>query len=48
MTQTRENIRREIKRIPRDMLERVVNNYNVRVAAVIRQQGAWIEHVINY
>ena len=44
----KENIRREIRRIPRDMLERVMNNFNVRVAAVIRQRGAWIEHVINY
>ena len=45
---SKENIRREIKRIPRDMLERVVNNFNLRVAAVIQQRGAWIEHVINY
>ena len=26
----------------------VNDNFNVRVAAVIRQEGAWIEHIINY
>ena len=30
------------------MLNRVVDNFNVRVAAVIQQRGAWIEHIINY
>ena len=30
------------------MLEGDVNNYNVRVAAVIQQRGAWIQYVINY
>jgi hypothetical protein len=44
----KENIRREIRRIPNDMLERVVNNFNVRVAHVIQRRGAWVEHVINY
>ena len=44
----KENIKREIRRIPRDMMERVIDNFNVRVAAVIQQRGAWIEHVINY
>ena len=33
----KENIWREISRITRDMLERVINNFNVRVAAVIQQ-----------
>ena len=36
------NIRREIRRISRDMLEIVVNNFNTRVATVI-QQRSWIE-----
>ena len=44
----KENIRREIRRIPNDMLDRVMNNFNVRVAGVIQQRGARIEHVINY
>ena len=44
----KENIKREIRRIPGEMLERVIDNFNVRVAAVIQQRGAWIEHVINY
>ena len=44
----KENIKREIRRIPRDMLERVIDNFNVRVAAVIQQRGAWVEHVIHY
>ena len=35
----KENIRTEIRRIPRDILERVVNNFDVRVAAVIQQRG---------
>ena len=40
----KQNIRREIRRIPRDMLERVMDNFNVRMAAVIQQRGAWIKH----
>ena len=31
-----------------DMIGRVIDNFNARVGAVIRQRGAWIEHVINY
>lgn len=42
------NIRTEIRRIPHDMLDRVITNFNVRVATVIQRQGAWIEHIINY
>ena len=30
------------------MLDRVINNYNVRVTTAIQRWGAWIEHVINY
>ena len=41
----RDKIRR---RIPADMIRRVIDNFNVRVAAVQRQGGAWIEHIINY
>ena len=44
----KDNIRREIKYIPADMIGQVSNNFNVRVAAVICQGGAWIEHIINY
>ncbi|KAK7096852.1 hypothetical protein V1264_003899 [Littorina saxatilis] len=44
----KESIRREIRRIPAEMLTRVVDNFNVRLAAVIQQRGAWIEHIINY
>ena len=33
--QTREDIRKEIRRIPQEMLNRVVVNFNVRVAAVL-------------
>ena len=42
------NIRQEIRRIPLDMCDRVIRNFNVRVATVIQRRGAWIEHVINY
>ena len=44
----KDNIRREIRNIPADMIGRVITNFNVRVAAVIQQRGAWIEHIINY
>ena len=44
----KENIRREIRRIPREMLDRVITNFNVRVGAVIQRRGSWIEHIINY
>jgi len=42
------NNRGEIKRIPRDMLGRVLNNFNVRVAAVIQQRVVLIKHFSNY
>ena len=36
MTQTRVNIiKKEIRLIPQEMLNRIVNNFNVRVAAVL-------------
>ena len=39
--QTREDIiRREIRRIPQEMLNRVVDNFNVRVAAVLSYSSA--------
>ena len=42
------NIRRVVRNIPADMIARVIANFNVSVAAVILQRGAWIEHIINY
>ena len=33
--QTREDIRREIRWIPQEMFNRVVDNFNVQVAAVL-------------
>ena len=44
----KEDICCEIRRIAHEMLDRVINNYNVRVTTVIQRWGAWIEHVINY
>ena len=44
----KDNIRIEIRQIPQEMLNGFVDNFNVRVAAVIQQWGAWIEHTINY
>ena len=42
------NIRQEILRIPSDMCDHDVRNFNVRVATVIQRRGVWIKHVINY
>ena len=42
------NIQREVRNIPEDMIARVIASFNVRVTAVIQQQGEWIEHTINY
>ena len=42
MTDLKDKIR---KRIPADMIGRVIDNFNVRVAAVQRQGSAWIEHI---
>ena len=39
--QTREDIRKEIRRIPQEMLNRVVVNFNVRVAAVLSYSSAF-------
>ena len=44
----KESIRTEIRKIPPEMLTRVVDNFDVCLAAVIQQRGAWIEHIINY
>ena len=38
--QTREDIRKEIRRIPQEMLNRVVVYFNVRVAAVLSYSSA--------
>ena len=43
-----EGIKNEINRILADMLERVIDNFDVGVAEVIQQRGPWIEHFINY
>ena len=43
----RENITRKIKRIPANPLERVIKNLNFKVAGVIQQHWAWIEHFNN-
>ena len=46
--QTREDIiRKEIRRIAQEMLNRVVDNFIVRVL-LIQQRSAWNEHSINY
>ena len=44
----KDNIKSEIMELPVDMIERVMDNFNAPVGSVIRQQGAWIEHIINY
>ena len=44
----KDNIRTEMRRIPDDMIGRVIDNFDVRVAAVIRQGRDWIKHIINY
>ena len=44
----KQNIRRQIRIMPRDMLEGVVKRFSVRVAAVLLQRRAWIDHAINY
>ena len=43
----KKNCNREIRRIPADMLEGVVDNFVVKVAGVIQQRWAWIEQFIN-
>ena len=43
----KDNIRREIKRIPAEIIGPVIKNFNVRVAAIIRQRGTCIEHINN-
>ena len=42
------NIRIEIRRTPHEMLDRATASFNMRVGKVIRRQGAWIVHIINY
>ena len=43
----KDSIRREIKRIPAEIIGPVIKNFNVRVAAIIRQRGTCIEHINN-
>ena len=40
----KDNIKSEIMKIPIEMIKRVIDNFNTRVRAVIRQHDAWIEH----
>ena len=42
----KDNIKREIRKIPVDVIERVIDNFNARIGTVIRRQGAWIEHTV--
>jgi len=42
------NIKREIRGLPANMVGRVIDNFNVNVGAVIRQNGAWIEYITKY
>jgi len=44
----KDNIQREIRGIPANMIGRVIDNFNVRAGAAIHQKDAWIEHIINY
>ena len=44
----KDSIKSEIMKISIDMIKRVIDNFINRVGAVIRQQGARIEHIINY
>ena len=49
--QIREDIiRKEIRRIPQQMLNKVVDDFNVQgcCCAVVQQRSAWNEHSINY
>jgi len=41
------DIRTEIRRVPREMLDRVITNFNVWVATAIQVQGAWIKHELS-
>jgi len=42
-TANKDNIKREIRGIPAGMLGRVIDNFNARIGADIRQKDAWIE-----
>ena len=44
--QIKKSITTEIRRISAQMLTKVVDSFNVCLAAVFRQRGAWIEHVM--
>jgi len=39
------NIWTEIRRIPHDLLDRVIANVNAGVPTVIQRQGSWLEHI---
>ena len=44
----KENIKREIKGIPAYILERIIDNFNARLAGVIQRHVTWIKHFIYY
>ena len=44
----KDSIKSEIMKISIDMIKRVTDNFNTRIGAVIRPQGARIEYIINY
>lgn len=43
-----ENTKRDIRKIPNDAFEKLMDNFNVRLVIVIPEPSTWIQHMINY
>ena len=48
LEQLKVNIEREMKKISKDTIESVVNNFSARTRHVLSKRGAWFEQIINY
>ena len=48
LEQLKVNIKREMKKISKDTIESVVNNFSARTRHVLSKRGAWFEQIINY
>ena len=46
--QLKVNLKREMKKISKDTIESVVNNFPARTRHVLSKRGAWFEQIINY
>ena len=46
--QLKKNIVRECRRIKKETVQAVINNFNSRIQFILTQKGSWFEQILNY